>query len=64
MKIRMGKLIKIDNKETFRVTGLVKDPPGNTRFQFEYLLPWSYLHHIMEMMIRTGEIIQPVLMYY
>jgi ABC-type antimicrobial peptide transport system permease subunit len=42
----MGKLIKIDNKETFRVTGLVEDPPSNTRFQFEYLLPWSYLHHI------------------
>jgi hypothetical protein len=42
----MGKLIKIDNKETFRVTGLVRDPPSNTRFQFEYLLPWSYLHHI------------------
>ena len=36
----MGKLVKIDNKETFRVTGLVKDPPGNTRFQFEYILPW------------------------
>jgi putative ABC transport system permease protein len=42
----IGKLVKIDNKETFRVTGLIKDPPGNTRFQFEFLLPWSYLHHI------------------
>jgi putative ABC transport system permease protein len=44
----MGKLVKIDNKETFRVTALAKDPPGNTRFQFEYLIPWSYLHHIHE----------------
>jgi putative ABC transport system permease protein len=44
----IGKLVKIDNKETFRVTGLAKDPPGNTRFDFEYLLPWSYLHHIGE----------------
>jgi putative ABC transport system permease protein len=42
----MGKLVKIDNKETFRVTALVRDPPGNTRFQFEYLIPWSYLRHI------------------
>ncbi len=41
----MGKLIKLDNKETFRVTGLAKDPPGNTRFQFEYLLPWSFLDY-------------------
>jgi putative ABC transport system permease protein len=44
----MGKLVKIDNKETFRVTALAKDPPGNTRFQFEYLIPWSYLRHIHE----------------
>jgi putative ABC transport system permease protein len=42
----IGKLIKIDNKETFRVTGLAKDPPGNTRFQFEYLISWAYLKHI------------------
>ncbi len=41
----IGKLIKIDNKETFRVTALLKDPPGNTRFQFEYLIPWAYLVH-------------------
>ncbi len=41
----MGRLIKIDNKETFRITGLAKDPPGNSRFQFEYLIPWSYLEH-------------------
>ena len=42
----MGKLIKIDDKETFRVTGLAKDPPSNTRFQFEYLLAWAYLNKI------------------
>ncbi|HEY4154879.1 MAG TPA: ABC transporter permease, partial [Puia sp.] len=42
----MGKLIKIDNNETFRVTGLARDLPGNTRFDFEYLIPWAYLHHI------------------
>jgi ABC-type antimicrobial peptide transport system permease subunit len=41
----IGKLIKIDDKETFRVTGLAKDLPGNTRFDFEYLIPWAYLHH-------------------
>jgi putative ABC transport system permease protein len=39
----MGKIIKIDNKENFTVTGVLKDLPNNTRFQFEYLLPWSYL---------------------
>ena len=37
----MGKIIKIDNKDNFTVTGIVKDLPGNTRFSFEYVLPWS-----------------------
>lgn len=39
----MGKVVKIDNKEQFTVTGVMKDLPNNTRFTFEYLLPWSYL---------------------
>ncbi|HEX2606994.1 MAG TPA: ABC transporter permease [Flavisolibacter sp.] len=39
----MGKTIKIDNKDNFTVTAIVKDPPNNTRFNFEYLVPWSYL---------------------
>ena len=39
----MGKVIKIDNKDNFTVTGILKDLPENTRFDFEYLMPWSYL---------------------
>jgi putative ABC transport system permease protein len=39
----MGKVIKIDNKDNFTVTAIVKDLPNNTRFKFEYLLPWAYL---------------------
>lgn len=39
----MGKIIRIDNKDNFTVTGIVKDLPNNTRFKFEYLLPWAYL---------------------
>lgn len=38
----MGKIIKIDNKENFTVTGILKDLPNNTRFKFEYLVPWAY----------------------
>ena len=38
----MGKVIKIDNKQNFTVTGILKDLPNNTRFDFEYLIPWSY----------------------
>lgn len=39
----MGKVIKLDNKDNFTVTGVLKDIPDNTRFKFEYLLPWDYL---------------------
>ncbi len=39
----MGKVIKVDNKDYFTVTGILKDLPENTRFKFEYLLPWQYL---------------------
>lgn len=39
----VGKTIKVDNSETFTITGVLKDLPTNTRFQFEYLIPWSYI---------------------
>ena len=38
----MGKVVRIDNKDNYTVTGVVKDLPNNTRFNFEYLLPWAY----------------------
>lgn len=38
----MGKVVKIDNKENFTVTGIAKDLPLNSRFDFEYLIPWAY----------------------
>ena len=39
----MGKMVKINGQGDFRVTGVLKDLPNNTRFDFEYLLPWSNL---------------------
>ena len=44
----MGKIIKLDNKDNFTITGVAKDLPNNTRFNFEYLLPWSYLKYRQE----------------
>jgi len=41
----MGKTVKIENKDNFTVTGVLKDLPNNTRFEFEYLLPRSYLKY-------------------
>ncbi|MGZ3874307.1 MAG: ABC transporter permease, partial [Mucilaginibacter sp.] len=34
----MNKLVKIDNKEAYKVSGVLKDLPNNTQFDFEYLV--------------------------
>ncbi|MBS1599124.1 MAG: ABC transporter permease [Bacteroidetes bacterium] len=39
----MGKMINVRNTDNFTVTGIAKDVPNNTRFDFECLFPWSYL---------------------
>jgi putative ABC transport system permease protein len=39
----VGKTIKIDSTDNFAVTAVLKDLPSNTDFNFEYLLPWTYL---------------------
>ena len=39
----MGKTLRIDNKFDYIVSGVMKDLPNNTQFDFEYLLPWKYL---------------------
>jgi hypothetical protein len=35
----MGKIIKIDSTDIFTVSGVMKDLPNTTSFQFDYLLP-------------------------
>ncbi|HTI91436.1 MAG TPA: ABC transporter permease [Puia sp.] len=41
----IGKIITTPTGDGFTVTGVLKDPPPNTQFNFEYLLPYSYLHN-------------------
>lgn len=41
----MGKIIRIDNADNLRVTAILKDPPPNSRFEFSFLLGWSYLRY-------------------
>jgi hypothetical protein len=43
----MGKIIRVDSNAYFTVTGILKDLPNNTTFNFvEYLLPWSYMKEV------------------
>ncbi len=39
----MGKTVRIDSVNNCTVTAVLKDLPNNTQFNFEYLLPWSYM---------------------
>lgn len=38
----VGKVVKVNNADTFKVTGILKDLPNNTGFNFEFLIPWAY----------------------
>ncbi len=39
----IGKVVRVDSADNFVVTGILKDLPNNTRFNFEYLVPWTYM---------------------
>ncbi|MEM7484400.1 MAG: ABC transporter permease [Bacteroidota bacterium] len=39
----VGQVVKVDNTDTFTVTGILKDLPDNTEFDFEFLMSWKYL---------------------
>ncbi len=38
----MGKVLRIDSNN-FNVTGILKDLPTNTKFDFEFIMPWAFL---------------------
>ena len=42
----IGKTVHIDSSNTYTVTAVLKDLPTNTSFEFDYLLPWSYMMQI------------------
>lgn len=38
----LGETVRIDSSDYFTVSAVLKDLPSNTRFSFEYILPWFY----------------------
>lgn len=38
----VGKFLKVDDASTLQVTGIFKDVPENSTFQFDYLIPWKH----------------------
>ncbi len=39
----IGKAVIINDNDSFIVTGVLKALPGNTGFDFEFLVPWNYM---------------------
>lgn len=42
----IGQVLKLDNTDNFKVSAVVKDPPDNSEFGFQFLLPWAYLRKV------------------
>jgi len=38
----IGKLIKVENGDNFKVTAVVEDVPGNSSLQFDFVKPYNY----------------------
>ncbi len=37
----MNQLVKLDNRDELKVSGILKDIPKNSSFEFDFLLPWK-----------------------
>lgn len=41
-KNAMNQMVKVDNKDNLKVTGIIKDIPANSTLSFNYVIPFSY----------------------
>lgn len=39
----MGKMVRFDNKDNLKVSGILKDVPKNSTIQFKFIVPFAYL---------------------
>jgi len=44
----MGQIVKVDDSSVLKVTGIFKDVPSNSSFEFEYLIPWKHREAVNE----------------
>jgi len=38
----INQVVRVDNEHELKVTGLLKDIPTNSSFEFDFLMPWKY----------------------
>jgi len=51
----MGKIVKVDDSSLLTVTGILKDIPSNSSFQFEYLIPWIHREQTNEWIVNSKD---------
>lgn len=49
----MGKMVRVEDEGTLQVTGIVKDVPQNSSFEFDYLLTWKYRETVDEWVVEN-----------
>lgn len=50
----MGKIIRVDNQWDLKVGGILKDIPGNSSFQFDFLLPYKHWYNTSDWVKRNS----------
>lgn len=49
----LGKIIRFEDQVNLNVTGILKDVPGNSSFEFEYLVPWKQREMLNNWVVRN-----------
>lgn len=47
----MGQFLEVNEVSTLKVTGILKDVPDNSSFQFDYLIPWKHRESIQQWVV-------------
>ncbi|MEM6831497.1 MAG: ABC transporter permease, partial [Bacteroidota bacterium] len=49
----MGQMVQFEDEGTLQVTGILKDLPQNSSFEFDYLATWKYREKVNEWILRN-----------
>lgn len=49
----IGEFLKVSDQSTLKVTGIFKDVPNNSTFQFDYLIPWKHREAIQPWVVNN-----------
>ncbi len=49
----VNKTVRIDNQHDLKVTGVLKDLPANSSFQFKYIIPFGYMEQTRDYVKRS-----------